>query len=91
MKYDIDFSVEKNLLLKITRGVCFNDVIDAINKDKIIDDLKHHTKKNQRILVVKLNNYIYAVAYVIDNKRKVIFLKTIYPSRILNKKYLKKE
>lgn len=90
MKYKIEFSQEKNLLLSETRGVNFEDVIKAITKKKILGNLSHHDQqkyKNQKILVIKINKYVYAVPYVIDKKRKKIFLKTVYPSRVLNKKY----
>jgi len=40
-------------------------------------------------MVVDINNYAYVVPYVLDKKRKVIFLKTTYPSKILTKKYLR--
>jgi hypothetical protein len=37
---------------------------------------------------IKIKGYAYAVPYVIDKKRKVVFLKTVYPSRVLTEKYL---
>jgi len=89
VKPRIEFSQEKNLLLKAIRGVDFDDVIEAIEKRRIIDDLRHSRKRNQRIMVVKIQNYIYAVPYILDKKKATLFLKTIYPSRILTKKYLK--
>lgn len=91
MKFLLEFSEEKNLLLKTTRGVCFEDVLEAIEKEDILVDLKHFKKINQRILVVKIRNYAYAVPYVIDNQKGTIFLKTVYPSRVLTKRYLKKK
>ena len=89
--YRIDFSEEKNLLLKETRGVGFEDVIVAIEEKEILGDIKHSSKKytHQRILVIRREEYIYAVPYVIDLKRKIIFLKTVYPSRVLTDKYMK--
>ncbi len=89
--YRIDFSEAKNLLLKETRGTGFEDVIVAIEKKQILGDMKHRNKKyvHQRILVIKREEYVYAVPYVIDLKRKVIFLKTVYPSRVLTDKYMK--
>ncbi|MBI4079368.1 MAG: toxin [Candidatus Levybacteria bacterium] len=87
----MEFSEEKNLLLKETRELCFEDALKAIEEKKILDDLKSSSKKypHQRILVIKREEYTYAVPYVIDKKRKVIFLKTVYPSRVLTDKYLK--
>ena len=89
--YRIEFSEEKNLLLKETRGVGFEDVIVAIEKKEILGDFKHGNNKygHQRILVIKREEYAYAVPYVIDLKRKIIFLKTVYPSRVLTNKYMK--
>ncbi len=90
--YRIEFSEEKNLLLKETRGVGFEDVVTAIEEKKVLNDLKQNSKKypHQRILVIKIKEYAYAVPYVIDKKRKAIFLKTVYPSRILTDKYITK-
>jgi len=90
MKPRIKFGEEKNLLLKETRGVCFEDAIKAIEKGNILDSLEHKKYPNQRILVIKIKNYAYAIPYVTDKRKGTIFLKTIYPSRVLTKKYLRK-
>lgn len=94
MKLRIEFNKEKNLLLKEIRGVCFEDIIQTIERGNILDNLEHHNKKrypNQKILVVKIKNYAYAVPYVIDKKKETVFLKTVYPSRVLTEKYLRKQ
>ncbi len=90
--YRVEFSEEKNLLLEETRGLGFKDVLLAIEEERILDDLSHHNQKyhSQRILVIKIIGYVYAVPYVMDLKRKIIFLKTIYPSRVLTEKYISK-
>ena len=88
MKFTIDFNEEKNLILQGTRGISFNEVIKAVEDNKILDNLKNRNYPNQKILVVRIKNYIYAVPYVIDRNKKTIFLKTVYPSRVLTKKYL---
>ncbi len=83
----------KNLLLKETRRICFEDVVIAIKQGKILDDLAHKQKSkypNQRILVIEIEKYAYAVPYIYNEKKGTIFLKTVYPSRILTKKYFKK-
>lgn len=89
--FRIEFSEEKNLLLKETRGIGFDGVIEAVEEDRILVDLKHSNKKysHQRILVIKKEEYVFAVPYVIDSKKKTVFLKTIYPSRVLTNKYMK--
>ena len=91
VKYQVEFIEEKNLILKETRGIGFEDIIAAYEKGRIIDDLKSRNHPNQRIMVIRVKRYIYAVPYVVDSKRKVIFLKTIYPSRVLVKKYGKEK
>ena len=93
MEFDIEFNEEKNLLLKATRGICFDDVIDALADDGYVDVLIHKNKNryhNQRILVVKIKEYIYAVPFVINKDKNTIFLKTVYPDRRLTKIYLLK-
>ncbi len=89
--YRIEFSEEKNLLLKETREIGFEDIIVAIEKKEILGDLKHGNKKyaHQRILIIKRGEYVYAIPYVVDPKRKVIFFKTVYPSRVLTDRYMK--
>ena len=92
MKYKIEFSEEKNEILKQLRGIGFEEIAEFIRNNKIISDEKHHNSKRyprQRILIVEIKSYIYAVPYIVDEKRKVWFLKTIYPSRKLTKKYAK--
>jgi hypothetical protein len=87
----IKFNEEKNELLKSTRGISFKDVLILIYEDNVLDDLKHPELKrsNQRIYLVKIEEHIYVVPYVIDVDKQEVFLKTIYPSRKYTKLYLK--
>ncbi len=85
----IEWDIEKNKKLQIERGLCFEMVINAIENNNILDDFPHpQTNKypNQRILVIKINNYACCVPYVQNRQKK--FLKTMYHNRILQKKYL---
>lgn len=93
VKYKFDFSKEKSEILKEARGVGFEDIIQAIKAGSLIDDQKHPNKKKyprQKLFVVELGDYIYSVPYVIDEKKQTFFLKTLYPSRKLTRKYTKK-
>jgi hypothetical protein len=86
----IRYSYEKNELLKKERGVCFDDVILSIENGDLIDDIEHPNKEkypNQNIFVVfvKIKNYKYIVPYIETDEE--IFLKTVIPSRKMNKKY----
>lgn len=87
MKY-FDWNDEKNDVLKKTRGVSFEQVELAIALGDLIDRLKHPDSAkypNQRVFLVKIDNYIYSVPFVENNEK--IFLKTIIPNRKATKKY----
>lgn len=91
VKYSIEFDEEKNILLKHTRGIDFEDILNTINRGGLVADIVNPSGKYpcQRIFLVHIGDYIYAVPYV-QNKKGEIFLKTLYPSRRFTKKYLKK-
>lgn len=92
MKYKFDYSKQKDRILRNTRNICFRDVIEAIKKDGVLDNIDHFNRKkypNQKIYIIKIGFKVYAVPYVIDRVKGVYFLKTIYPNRDLRKKYLK--
>ena len=91
MAFDINFSEEKNQLLKATRSIGFDEIIEAISHGNLLADIAHPSKSrsNQRLYVVKIKAYAYAVPYVINTQKNEIFLKTAYPSGALTKKYIK--
>lgn len=93
MKVDFDYNLEKDIWLKENRGVGFEEIINAILEGKILKDTKNPNLKkysNQRMLVVEIEGYAYAVPYVKDKVRKIIFLKTCWPSRKFTKIYIYK-
>jgi len=71
----------KSYLLKQKYGVSFEDVISGI----FVDEIQHPNRDNQKILIFEYNDYLWSVPFVIEESG--IFLKTIYPSRKLMKKY----
>ena len=86
-----DWDEEKNEWLKQHRGVGFEDVVIAINLDKVLDVFNHHNQSRypgQSIVVFEKNGYAYLAPFVEDEEK--IFFKTITPSRKATKKYLKK-
>jgi len=91
MAFNINFNEEKNQLLKATRGIGFDEIIEAIGEEGLLADIAHPSKSrpNQRLYVVKIKKYVYAVPYVINVQKNEIFLKTAYASRTLTKKYVK--
>jgi len=88
VKY-IDWSDEKDALLKIERGVGFADVLTAIEMGGLLADMQHHSSvyRHQRIFIIRILGYAYVVPYVEDEEK--VFLKTIIPSRVATRKYIK--
>lgn len=91
MAFTIRFNEEKNELLKATRGISFEDVLKNLQEGKYLADISHPSKKHayQKIYIVQIHAYAYAIPYVLNKEKKEIFLKTIYPSRVFTKKYMK--
>jgi len=90
----IRYNLEKNEILKLQRDISFEDVILALESGYLLDDITHPKKEkypNQNIFIIliQIKDYVYLVHYVEDDTS--IFLKTIIPSRKMNKKYNKKE
>lgn len=88
----IRYSLEKNKLLQEQRDISFEDVILSLQSGQLLDDIEHPNKEkypNQSIFIVfvAIKEYVYLVPYVEDATS--IFLKTIIPSRHMNKKYNK--
>jgi len=78
---------DKNKLLYKTRGITFDEVVQAISDGYAVSDVPHWNKKKypmQRIITVVINGYAYLVPYVKDGEN--YFLKTIIPSRKANRK-----
>lgn len=87
-----EWNEEKNALLKKGRNVSFEDVVSAVHEGRVLADRGHPKQQyaHQRVLIVKLDNYAYVVPYVLMDKQ-IIFFKTIIPSRVETKKYLRGE
>jgi len=85
----ISWNHEKNKKLIANRGISFERIIFHIEQDDVLEIVKHPNidkYPNQRMFVVKIDNYAYLVPFVENEKE--IFLKTIIPSRKATKKYL---
>lgn len=90
MDYSINFNEEKNQLLKESRKICFDDIVNAIEQKKLVGNIPHFKKKeypNQFLFLVNIDDYIYVVPYVMNKNKNEIYLKTVYPSRRFNKLY----
>lgn len=84
----LDWDNDKNEILKQTRKLCFEDIENIVSEGGLLDVKPHfNTEKypHQKILILKINDYIHYVPFVM--KKDVLFLKSIIPSRKLNKIY----
>lgn len=88
MKY-YDWDDEKNEILKRERNISFEEVVIAMTEGGLIDIIKNPNQRgypNQKVYIVNIENYAYIVPFVEDKTK--YFLKTIFPSRKMTKKYL---
>lgn len=84
----VRFDEVKNRLLKEQRGVGFEDVLEAIQNDNVLDIIEnpnHKKYKDQYFFILKIKDYVYAVPFRIENEGIVLI--TIYASRKYKKKY----
>ena len=85
MKY-FDWDAAKNEKLKSERGIGFEEIINAIIDGNLIITLGHTRRANQKMYIINIDNYAYVVPFVEEKEKN--FLKTIYPSRTMTKKYI---
>ena len=80
----IKWSLLKSRRLKRTRGVSFEEIIQA----ELLDIRGHPSRDGQQILIFDYKGYVWVVPFIIDEEG--IFLKTLYPSRKYQKLYKKR-
>ena len=83
------WNAEKNEALKLSRGVSFESIVVAVEADGLLDIVEHPNKakyRNQRVLVVSFNGYVYLTPFV--EEVDCFFLKTVIPSRKATRDYL---
>jgi uncharacterized DUF497 family protein len=84
-----DWNSEKNEWLRQIRKITFEEILYHIQAGDLLDILVNESSSrysNQRVFVVKIDNYVYLVPYVESDE--MIFLKTIIPSRKMTRRYL---
>ena len=84
----IRWNEEKNQLLILQRGLSFEMVLDKIENREILVRRSHPEKKKypcQFIFILRLKGYTCYVPFVENDEE--IFLKTIIPSRKLEKEF----
>ena len=90
MKY-FTWDEAKNEKLKAERGIGFEEIVFLIGRGDLLDVLEHPNQlryRGQRIFVVRRDDYAYLVPFVEDGR--MVFLKTIIPSRKATMQYLGK-
>jgi hypothetical protein len=83
------WSQEKNEWLEEHRGVCFEDILFALENGSLLDHGMHPNQQRypgQKIMVVEVKQYAYLVPYV--ETEDEIFLKTIILSRKASRDHL---
>lgn len=86
-----DWSDQKDATLRSQRGISFQDVVYAIEQGDVLTIADHPNQvayPNQKIIYLKIEDYVYLVPYVQDGE--TLFLKTIIPSRKATRQYLTK-
>lgn len=83
-----DWNPEKEKWLSDERGLSFQHIIHQIERGHLLD-VRDHPNQNkypkQKILIVRMDSYVYVVPYVEDGE--ILFLKTIIPSRKETRRY----
>ena len=83
-----NWASDKNQELNLNRGTSFEKAVFYIEHGGLLDDIVHPNVidyPNQRIFILKIEDYVYLVPYV--ESEYEIFLKTIIPSRKFTKIY----
>lgn len=90
MAINFAWNPEKNELLVEKREISFNEVANAINEGRVVDNRIHPNQDRypgQRIYYVEVRGYIYMAPFVVDADG-THFLKTVIPSRRATRYYL---
>lgn len=83
------WSSQKNDLLKLSRGIAFEQMVVAVESGGLLDVLMHPNPEKyprQKVMVIACDAYVYLVPYVEEDQH--FFLKTIIPSRKATRDYL---
>ena len=91
MKY-FTWDADKNEKLRAGRGISFEEIVFHVDHGDVLDILEYPNQEKyggQRVLVVKVEDYVYLVPFV-EMENEVV-LKTIILSRKATKRYLRRE
>lgn len=83
------WDAQKNDLLRLERGVTFEEAVFHIENGDVLDIIDHPNAErygHQRIYILNVDSYAYLVPFV--ETENEIFLKTIIPSSKMTRRYL---
>ncbi len=86
------WSPEKNDLLRVERGISFEEIVVAVEAGALLEVVPHPNPRKyprQRVMVVEVIGYAYLVPFVEEDDH--FFLKTIIPSRKATRDFIAKE
>jgi len=84
VKY-LNWSSEKNEILKTKRGISFEEIAYLIESGQILGIEENPGPSNQKIYILEIESYAVIVPFV--EKNDEIFLKTAFPSRKYTRHY----
>jgi len=87
-----DWNPEKNNWLRKVRGITFEAILFHLQAGDLLDVIEHTRPgkyPGQRIFVVDVQGYACLVPFL--ESEETIFLKTIIPSRKMNRRYKRSE
>lgn len=90
MNRNYQWNEEENNLLKRERGVSFEEIVTHILQGDLLLVKEHPNQERypgQHMFVVRMGDYVYLVPFV--ERDSVTFLKTIFPSRVETRNYLR--
>ena len=84
VKY-LSWDPEKNKLLKLERGICFEEIAYHIEAGNILGVEENPKYSNQKMYILEIESYAVIVPFVETDDE--IFLKTAFPSRKYTNRY----
>ena len=84
MKY-LNWSYDKNEILKAQRGISFEQIAYVIESGQILGIEENPGRPDQKIYILEIGGYAVIVPFL--EKDNEIFLKTAFPSRKYTKRY----
>jgi len=84
MKY-LNWSHDKNEILKAKRGISFDEIALSIQSGQILGIEENPGRPDQKLYILEIESYAVIVPFVENDNE--IFLKTAFPSRKYTKRY----